>query len=341
MGSSIVGGTGDSSWGLPVEKDTTSKLCAKAFDGVGGLLGSITPGEIGKKFMGMLKDLISGIGVSDVFCELSGGGTPPDLSGPATKLGTDRCKASQAEACGKAQTDQGNVDLKKRAFGYDDNGDPGPSTTATQVQQVTQLQAIADASQQQCDGLSTCEDDVKNKQGNGQSKAQQKVAAAGTGPANVQGDKTPSKVKQDWHNGIKDAQIASLVYSDTNKSNSTYSARFVSIGSRGNVTMSDPTFYQLISWAQAEFFYDCKGDWGTDSCNGTDDAMWNFHWRARFRLFNPDAFTGGSVISMYEKGLKAKIVVDGISRLSSVNLTNFQAKAELGTSVRNYPLTLH
>jgi hypothetical protein len=45
----------------------------------------------------------------------------------------------------------------------------------------------------------------------------------------------------------------------------------------------------MPAWAQAEMFYDCGGTWNSASCNGDDDAMWHFKWRARLRRFNRPA----------------------------------------------------
>jgi len=103
--------------------------------------------------------------------------------------------------------------------------------------------------------------------------------------------------------------------------------------------------------AQAEFFYDgCKppGNWQPD-CDDNEEAMWNFHWRARLRLVNPDAFLLGKLLQGEELAMKGKIAVDlalyGKKRADEGLNMNAAWEAitpiQLAASLADEPLTLH
>jgi hypothetical protein len=115
-----------------------------------------------------------------------------------------------------------------------------------------------------------------------------------------------------------------------------YSPKFVKIGSRDHVSMAGPdsTKGQTFSASQAEFFYDCSGSW--DSCDNDQEAMWNFHWRARFRLSNPSIFNLDSVANIFLEGrMAAQIISDTAAMSPPIWSSASPARIQLGRDLLN------
>src|SRR6202044_388504 len=113
-------------------------------------------------------------------------------------------------------------------------------------------------------------------------------------------DMAPAGVDPNWYNGIQKAQIFSGLLSNSDGTKRVgVSPQFVSIAGQGKVQMNGPSLAkgQTASWSQAEFFYDQSGAWSGMSPN----AMWNFYWRARFRMSSPNSLLGtdAAVIAGY------------------------------------------
>jgi hypothetical protein len=113
---------------------------------------------------------------------------------------------------------------------------------------------------------------------------------------------TPKKVKNGWKNGIRDAQV--LAAADGN----TDSLKAGETGSRAGAWRT-PVNYRVpttasYSMAQAEYFFDCSGPWTGNECNGGNETMWRFRWRARLRRFNAP-FTGLTQITNIVAGADA------------------------------------
>jgi hypothetical protein len=152
-----------------------------------------------------------------------------------------------------------------------------------------------------------------------------------------------------WHNGIKDAQISSLGNSSNSFANTTnYSSKFVNIAAGGkNTAMSGPSVLQQLGFAQAEFYYDCSGAWTGNSCDNDQNAMWNFHWRARFRLINYGVNLEGNGLEGYDGFMRAKLGLDLANATSSAVSSGLPgnqsdgAKIELGNALTSQQLSLH
>jgi hypothetical protein len=339
----LAGASTGQGWGLPVEKGTTKKLCSEAATGVGDIIASLLgslPGmpSAAASFIG---NLISGISANDFFCELGDGGSAPDFSSQLNSSASQGCQGQQTDLCNKASAAQNSYNSLAAQDGYVD-GSPGPNTTLQQQSDVnTSYQAWQDA-QGKCDNfdMDQCTQNLKQQQQQQVAAAQQQANSANNGGSGSSGDKRPSMVKDGWHDGIDDAQIASIVTAN-DVSKTVYSPKFVSIASGNKRTFKAPNAAQEIAWAQAEFFYDCSGAWS--SCNNDQNAMWNFRWRARFRLVNPNAYLGGQGIALYEDGLRAKIGFDIANSLKSINLTNGVERANLAkvAADTSSPLSLH
>ncbi len=141
-----------------------------------------------------------------------------------------------------------------------------------------------------------------------------------------------------WYNGCTNAQIISGLLSDSaSQARVGTSPQFVSIAGRGKVTMNAPDMSkgQTASWSQAEFFYDQGGDWSGLNPN----AMWNFFWRARFRLSNPNALAGTDalVVAGYADLAATRFVAattaDGLSGLGTTNVYTGAAKLGLANAI--------
>jgi hypothetical protein len=107
-------------------------------------------------------------------------------------------------------------------------------------------------------------------------------------------DHKPYDLDPAWHDGIADAQTFSMVSSDGTSGR--LAAAIVRIASQSKVPMPDPSGSQLKSFSQAEYFYDCADTWNQTKpavypppCNNGTDAMWNYYWVFRYRMFDPAA----------------------------------------------------
>ena len=365
-GGSGPGSGSNSSFALPVEDGTTDKLCREAFKADGELLQAVFPSVIGgamSAVLGMLSGIISSIGADDAFCEL--GGSAPNTQQLTQAASGKICQQQQQTACDAATQAQTNLQNVEAQNGWAADGTPPANPTQAQTDAVNAAQTDASQKQASCNSAQNCQNDVNNDTNGAGAAAQQKVNSAGT-TQGTSGNKNPAQVLSTWHNGIDDAQIVGVVLADSNgvkfvnqaSKFEQIAAQFhttdtVKYDSPGNAVLGvslgplDPT---MNAWAQAEFFYDCSGDWQSSGCNNNDqEAMWNFHWRARFRLVNPDVFMLGKYITAIDAGMKVKMVADGLAyakKWANQGINVSQAiqgisAAEIGTAVASEPLTLH
>ena len=338
----LLGATTGKDWGLPVEKGTTHKLCEKSADAVADIITALIP-NIPPGLRGAVKGVIGGMTSNDFFCELGDGGSPPDFSNQINAANSQACDGKKTKTCNDAADANTKYTNLQTKYGYVD-GSPGPGTTTAQITEVNNAQKDWIAQQNACDDfdMDKCNKDVKKEQDKKAKEASDKAKAAGGGSSGSSGDKRPSMVAKNWHNGIADAQIASVTHSNDERNNTRHAPRYVNIADQKRRTINDANFVQKSAWAQAEFFYDCGGAWS--SCNNNQEAMWNFHWRARFRLVNGDAYLGGEAISVADAAMRAKIGIDlATSKAESWGLTNGVQKAELGkvAAETGTPFTLH
>ncbi len=271
---------------LPVKPGTTHTLCMKSFDAVKGALDSVLNGlDI---MVSPIEAVANAVNASDFFCELGGGGKAPDVSAQLSSIGQSQCDSNKTitDACNKARDERSNVSrLQQACSGWSPDADPPTTPPDPDCPGIPQLDATATADQDTCDSAKqTCSDTNKSKS-SGPPPSNSTPSQGGGGSTG----KEPAAVDHDnWWNGSDKAQILAVTYSDGKSV--TYSPKFVAIASQGGVKMPDPSTLNgnLTSASQAEFFYDCPGKW--DDCDKDEEAMWNFHWRARFRLVNPGVF---------------------------------------------------
>jgi hypothetical protein len=298
-----------STFTLPVTDDSLDKLCTEADSDVGNLISDVVPGPIGTMLGGALTAVLNM--APSYFCGLPGGSsTPPDLS----SLTNAACGNANGQACGQADAATQNYNQL--------------------VAQDASASAIASAQAQMNGYDKACNTAQSNCSDAGSSAS----SSLGSNTSSGGGDEAPAAVNSSWYDGCAAAQIMSGLLSDSSsQSRVGVSPKFVSIAGRGKVTMNGPdiTKGQTASWAQAEFFYDQGGDWGTMSPN----AMWNFYWRARFRLSNPNALTGGdaALIAGYADAASlrwgAAVLADGAKGITGTNFYTGVAKAGIVSAI--------
>lgn len=95
---------------------------------------------------------------------------------------------------------------------------------------------------------------------------------------------------KDFTNGTDDGQIVAGVRGDpTGLQPASKIVRIGAFNDKRTRRLAESEPAKLPAWAQAELFYDCSGAWKDTGCDGDDDAMWHFKWRARLRRFNRPA----------------------------------------------------
>ena len=338
LSGSTVGSNG---YGLPIEDGTLPKLCTEAATGVADILTAFIPSAL-SGVASTLQGLIVGITANDFFCELgSGDATPPNFSSQLAASNQQGCQGKLQTLQNTLSADQATLASAQRQLASDQaaagytNGNPpssGPSSTVQADQNtVNNDQNTVNNDQSAVDNfdMNQCEQQLAQQQSAAQQAAQNKAnnASDGSSSSSDGGDKCPAQVCVDsnngcngqWYNGIKDAQISSLGNSSNAFANTTnYSSKFVNIAAGGkNTAMSAPSVVQQLSFAQAEFYYDCSGGWTGNACDNDQNAMWNFHWRARFRLINYGTNLEGSGLQAYDYAMRAKLGLDAGNALAS------------------------
>lgn len=316
---------------LPVKDGTTHKLCMKSFDALKGALGAVT-GGIESVVVGPILALANLVGESDLFCELGGNGTAPNLSSQLNSTGSGQCSSNPdiTATCQQASADEQTAsNLQNTCAGW---APPRPPPDP-QCPNLDGIQSNADAEQQTCaDKKKRCQDNVDNKSNAAPASSSMPSSQSSDGSG-----KEPAAVDHSkFWNGTDKAQILAVEYGSG--SFVTYSPRFVKFASQGAIRMNDPSAIQRTAVSQAEFFYDAAGTW--DSIDGDQDTMWNFRWRARFRLVNPSVFFP---VYALEAPTAAQIASD-LSRSSLGSFTS-PAKDQLVLDIANLlppmSMTLH
>jgi hypothetical protein len=147
-----------------------------------------------------------------------------------------------------------------------------------------------------------------------------------------------------WYNGSNESQVASILTANSHATSfANYDTQFVSIAAQGKVKMPAPTLAsgQTEAWSQAEFFYDASGAWK----DLKDDAMWNFYWRARFRLVKPSSLpkAAGDLIEAAGVSYYTTTSSADVSGLGGMNIYTGPAREGLtqGLTDTNHEPTIH
>jgi hypothetical protein len=327
----IAGNPVTTTGGLPVEDGDPSVLCFHAAKAVVDIIFSF-PGV--SKFRGWFGDAFGDLVAAggDYFCGLGGSSNPPDLSSlinDQTDSGCDKKKDDlQQKSDAAAQAYQDACDKYRASCSSQLQPNQTPATlkateqadlSAKQGDAETKLAALKAYNGDQCRKEAKDKINQSLKNNSSSSSSGGKIA--------------PRRVKADWMNGIKNAQMLAVAVGDTNFLNP--APKFVTIGqwqSGGTITVPDSAGFAL---AQAEYFYDCTGKWDSHSCNGKnkpgglhrDDqelAMWNFHWRARLRRYNKPFEGSVPGLDKLSGALNALAVIQRISGIKPLNSKSYQ-----------------
>jgi hypothetical protein len=319
--------------GLPVTADTLDKLCDKAAEDVGSLFSLI----LGPTLGGIVGGAISSVAsmAPGYFCELPGStATPPNLSSLA-------CGNANSQVCD-------NADAATQTYNSLVAADASAAAISAAQTKMNSLDNSCSnsnsAAAQNCQdaGASTGTSGTIT-QGDG-GTVNTKNTPNGNGSNGSSGSMNPAGVASSWYNGIADAQILSGLLSDgAGESQLNVSPRLVSMAGHNPGAIGGPNALkgQTASWSQAEFFYDQAGAWS----GLNPDAMWNFYWRARFRMSNPNALTSSdaAIVAAAADAASvqygAAVLADGIQGLSSTNMYTGAAKFGLASALKTTATT--
>ncbi|HVW29677.1 MAG TPA: hypothetical protein VHC69_30145 [Polyangiaceae bacterium] len=287
--------------GLPVVDGSEDMLCRKAGEAVAMViawpLSKVHLGQGASLFKGMLSSITEA--GSGYFCEMGSGGQAPDLDSIYSDNAKQVCDKKQSnnqqqyddasakwhQACDATNPpatcmDPDPLGDDKTSMSYDDK-----KLTLSQINNLKSLENDVDHWHGEVENF---DDDQCNKDQKQQMKQQTQTQQGNQNNGN-NSNKTPKKVDPNWKNGVQNAQFMSLIEGDT--STLKIGPRGVKVGAFKDHRVNDPQepLSAKSSFAQAEFFYDCSGDWDSSSCNNEDEthesAMWHFRWRARLRRY--------------------------------------------------------
>lgn len=315
---------------LPVVEDEIDTLCAEAGESIVGMLSlAMPPGLRDGRLVELVGNLVGEV-VSQggaYFCELgTGSAAPPNLDSQLDRAARDKCQADE----GSARTDLDASNRKYRdacsALGVSCDGDPGSgkALSAEDERQLSLLKAARDDRERSVAGFdrSKCQDDERRRARSAAGRAQPARLVSGDGM-------TPKKVQPAWQNGAAQAQQRSVVRGEPAFIERAFSG--LEIGAWRRTRDAAPSGAPHLGFAQAEFFFDCKGKWSSRECNGPEQhelALWSFRWRARLRRCDRSfstilsAFGFGDVLESVEHqtlapGFAAVAVPSAIADLKS------------------------
>jgi hypothetical protein len=309
-------------YGLPVEKGTTDRLCKEAGEAVTGILlwampGSI-PAVVTDRAKGLIGKAVEAGGV--FFCEF-GKGAPANFDGDVDNAVNDQCGKEKGELSGKVDQAESQYLARCRALGDAcDGGSGSDKLSAAQRAELANLRAARDSAlsevgkfdEKTCREKKKAEADAKMKQQGG--------GGAGAAPKPSQADldaMRPAKIAASYRNGVDGAQI--LAVSQGSDALLSIAPTGVQAGAWNRGQPIDIPATARFSFAQAEYFYDCNGTWGSTDCNGADpdgaEAMWHFRWRARLRRYNAPFGSSGNGLDNLSEGLAHIAFVNGAARM--------------------------
>ncbi|HMA93419.1 MAG TPA: hypothetical protein VKP30_12080 [Polyangiaceae bacterium] len=110
----------------------------------------------------------------------------------------------------------------------------------------------------------------------------------------------PTLNLENWQNGDPSSHVIAVAVLEPTKA--LHAARGVNAGGFGETVATKPDATAVdVAFAESEIYYDCIGNWDSD-CNGKEEAMWNFAWRARLVSVDPE----GALVKQYiESATKA------------------------------------
>jgi hypothetical protein len=315
--------------GLPIRNDGESKLCQKAGEAVATILGEIirvppVPGV--SKLIG--KAVKKG---GFYFCEIGSGGAAPDFSEEIDEAAKDGCKAEKEQAAAEARRAEERYDAACRRMQC--NGAREKDLSPAEESELMRLQSQIDAAQRklaQGESEADCRERKRREINRGFTTQQPEKQRNSNGQGMV-----PKRMEQNFRNGIDRAQV--IAVAEGNFDSLRKGGQGVKVGSwRTPITIEAP-LEARFAVAQAEFFFDCRGPWTADDCNGRNNdgnAMWRMRWRARLRRYDDRV---GGVLS----GARAFAEVLRIRPENSVTRENAALLFEVGRIAASGDFVVH
>jgi hypothetical protein len=285
---------------LPVVEGSEDRLCREAGNAVVQIAMWLMHLPLSPDLARKAGELIgSGVEAGGAyFCEMGdGGGQPPKTGSNDASAIADSCKQDKAAA--EQQASGGGADTKK-----------APEFDEEKCKKDKQRQ-VDDEKRRA--GLDKGAQPRRNKNGQGM---------------------TPKKVAPDFKNGSSQAQFVGL--SHGRREPLELSLTGVKAGAwRSREAIEIPSS-GLHAFSQAEYFFDCKGKWSADDCNGSgESAMWRFRWRARLVRFNGGGRAVENVVSTVAAGIAA---VNGTTRATgilSLTYNNLRLREDLMRALKD------
>jgi hypothetical protein len=288
---------------LPVGPGGQDTLCSKAWQASSDELGYVLNQSKASRFLTSIAEDIFGLildagrlfgqNEDSKWCELVNAGTGTGNPAAAqNSLANNSCGDPQGQAVLQSRTDPNHTpDTSCQSMSSDQDlvnqlaADGGPDYQNA-LQKLTDDTTACQNGQQSCaDGA----DAGTQPPPSGSPPAQ---AAGQTAPKIPPGTQEPYISADSYSNGTPLAQTFSrLSLSPAAAARLTsFAPQFVQIASGGAVkTVTQPTNFG-DSYSQAEYFYQCAGAWKAPNlCDDANNAMWNYDWHARLRLFNASA----------------------------------------------------
>jgi hypothetical protein len=134
-----------------------------------------------------------------------------------------------------------------------------------------------------------------------QEEQQKEQEAANAGTQSDGSNMLPKRVADSWKNGGADAQSIGFATGEPGYlKRSAQLVRVARADGKAATWNPRPAVAELPSFAQAEYFFDCVGDWEGEHCNEAEDAMWHLKWRARLRRVHWSDVNGGGGVDGIE-----------------------------------------
>lgn len=337
--------------GLPVEEGTGGRLCYEAGRAFAELLWWAVPdflqdmkgGTAGDRFAGVVGKIVDRGGA--YFCENGSGGSAPNLDDVLDDTANEHCDAKRDDLAQKYQeansawhakcSEYGVVCTDPVFFGGPASmGDTSSVTPASRRTELNDLKTGRDDAQTKYEEFDwgACKN---QKMGDMRNDIQNNGGQQSSGGGSSE-NMTPKKTKADWRNGVKPTQVMGWALGD--KRFIRMAPKGVKVGAMRSRTDEIETPHGAdFASSQAEYFYDCPGEWQGNQCNGqhrddNEDAMWHFKWRARFRRYNRPYDNLSSFIEVpYAIPAHAALVAAAFNSrtLELTSPGNIQLKAEL------------
>jgi hypothetical protein len=285
---------------LPVVEGSEDRLCREAGNAVVQIAMWIMHLPLSPELARKAGELIgSGVEAGGAyFCEMGdGGGDAPDFANQDASTIGDSCKKDEADA-------------ERQAKATDPDGKKAPGFDVDKCKKDKQRQVDDEKRRSGAEGG---KEPRKNKNGQGM---------------------TPKKLAPDFKNGSRQAQFIGLSHGRREPLQGALSG--VKAGawrSREAIEIPDSG---LHAFSQAEYFFDCKGKWTTDDCNGSgESAMWRFRWRARLVRFDGGGRAVENVVSTVAAGISALNATTRATGILSLTYNNLRLREDLMRALKD------